>query len=107
MARGRPPIGNAEPDIASGPAQRAPAVCVVGLQRESTALTKCHDMRVQTHRVGFYSRKLIEAITSKVAQSFRVEEAKNEEMTPAETAKTAGLIRIQGRPQTRASITPT
>ena len=114
MARVRPPIGDAEPDIASGPpalaglARRRAPPLVVGLQRErARALTKCHDMRVQTHRVGFYSRKLIEAITPKLAQSFRVEQAKNGEMTLTGTAKTAGLMRIQGRPLTRAGITPT
>jgi hypothetical protein len=114
VARVRPPIGDAEPDIASGPPAPWPASCGAMRPRLSwacrereRALTKCYDMRVQTHRVGFYSRKLIEAITPKLAQSFRVEEAKNGEMTLTGTAKTAGLIRIQGRPQTRAGITPT
>jgi hypothetical protein len=113
MARVRPPIGDAEPDIASGPpalaglARRRAPPLVVGLQRErARALTKCHDMRVQTHRVGFYSWKPIEAITPKLAQSFRVEETKKRELTLTETAKTAGLIRIQGGPQTRAGVTP-
>jgi len=95
------------PPLAGLARRRAPPL-VVGLQRErARALTKCHDMRVQTHRVGFYSRKLIEAITPKLAQSFRVEQAKNGEMTLTGTAKTAGLMRIQGRPLTRAGITPT
>jgi hypothetical protein len=63
-------------------------------------------MRRISDRVGFYSWKPIEAITPKLAQSFRVEEAKKREMTLTETAKTAGLIRIQGGPQTRAGVTP-
>lgn len=72
----------------------------------ASVLKTFHNMRVQTHRAGLYSRTLIGAIT-KLAQSFRVEEAKKGEMTPTKTAKTCGLIQVREKRTTPEGITPT